>query len=160
MIVCCGVPLAPEVHNALQTNGVAVLTDPELCMRALGRIQRAATRDGEAPRDAESAALTCRAGPVLSVTIGQDREFGAVLALSASLPFGRRRRVVRALPVTTGDLQDAVLELEKLEGGLPAAADDIAAVVRGIVESHSSGTEARIHLMLEAGVLRRYDALD
>ncbi|MPZ46994.1 MAG: hypothetical protein GEV05_27245 [Betaproteobacteria bacterium] len=42
MIVCCGVPLEPAVHVKLREAGIAVLDDPQLCLRALGRIQRAA----------------------------------------------------------------------------------------------------------------------
>ena len=151
MVVCCGVPLAPEIHKALQSNGVAALTDPELCMRALARIQRAASHG------AESRAMTCDDGPVLGVAIEQDREFGEVLCISAATPFGRRRRVVRALPAATGDLRDAVLELAALEGGLPAAVHTIVATLREIVESHSPGTEARFDIAIEAGVLRRLE---
>ena len=120
-------------------------------MRALGRIQRAASHTaGEAPRNAVRGA-----GPMLSVTIEQDREFGEVLAVSAARSFGGRRRVVRALPAAVGDLRDAVLELAALESGLPAAASDIVATLREIVESHSPGTEARFDLAIEAGALRR-----
>lgn len=155
MVVCCGVPLAPEIHKALQSNGVAVLTDPELCMRALGRIRRAASHStGEAPRNAVRGA-----GPMLSVTIEQDREFGEVLAVSAATPFGRRRRVVRALPAAASDLRDAVLELAALEGGLPAGVEDVVAMLQAIVDSHAPGDETHVDLAIEAGVMRRYDAL-
>jgi Ligase-CoA domain len=44
VIVSCGVPIAPEIHSALREGGIAVLQDPELCLRALGRIQRSKRR--------------------------------------------------------------------------------------------------------------------
>ena len=118
-------------------------------MRALGRIQRAASHG------AESRAMTCDDGPVLGVEIEQDREFGEVLAISAATPFGRRRRVVRALPAAAGDLRDAVLELAALEGGLPARVEDVVAMLQAIVESHAPGDERHVELAIEAGVLQR-----
>lgn len=42
VIVSSGVALLPETEAALQQDGVPVLDDPELCMRALGAICRAA----------------------------------------------------------------------------------------------------------------------
>jgi len=159
MIVCCGVPLPPEIHAALQKNGVAVLTDPELCLRALSRIQRAVRRSAGAVATtvkAKELDISRTAAPMLTVAIEHDRDFGAIVALSAAAPFGRaRRRVVRALPVTPGDLHDAVYELSQLEGGLPAAADQIVATLQEIAQSQIANSEGRIDLAVEDGVLRR-----
>lgn len=155
LIVSCGVPIAPELHAALTENGVAVLDDPELCMRALGRIHRAISRASVAHPDAMPAAelvklQTARGAPVLSVAIEQDRDFGPVLALSAATSAGgARRRIVRVLPVTAGDLYDAVQELAVMEGGLPTAAEGIVAALQEIVQSHAPGSESRIDLTIE-----------
>lgn len=45
VIVSSGVALRPETEAALQQDGVPVLNDPELCMRALGAICRAGRAD-------------------------------------------------------------------------------------------------------------------
>jgi acyl-CoA synthetase (NDP forming) len=158
MIVCCGVPLPPEIHAALRKNGVAVLTDPELCLRALARIQRAMRPHMREAMPAKPAQLELAraSAPVLSVAIEHDRDFGDVIALSAATPFARAcRRVVRVLPVSLDDLHDAMHELAAIEGGLPASADDIAAALHAIVQSHTSGSAARIDLTVEDGLLRR-----
>ncbi len=164
LVVCCGVPLAPEVHSLLQDNGVAVLPDPELCLRALGRVRRAAHAVNSGPDAAmkmDTAELeeSTTGKPVLSVAIEQDRDFGAVLALSATPSFGHgtrrgHRRIVRVLPATALDLEDAVLELAAIEGGLPAAAGDIVAALYSLARLHA---EEKLHvdLTVENGVLRR-----
>jgi acyl-CoA synthetase (NDP forming) len=62
VIVSCGVPLEADVHDALLTGGIAVLQDPELCLRGLGKIQRAAGARPVAPtrRGAGEAVLDSR----------------------------------------------------------------------------------------------------
>lgn len=156
MIVCCGVPLAPEIHAALQANGVAVLTDPELCMRALGRVQRA--RHMNAGARASTRESGARDGAaVLTVAISQDREFGEVIALSAVSALPHPRRVVRALPASREDLHAAVLELQEMEGALPFAIDALAATLHSFVSAHVPGTEARIDVAVEGGAPKRPD---
>jgi acyl-CoA synthetase (NDP forming) len=164
LIVCCGVPLAPELHARLQQNGIAVLADPELCLRALARVQRAAYFRDIAPGaalkiDAEPLEVSRGGTPVLSLAIEQDRDFGAVLALSAVPSFGSRsHRIVRVLPATALDLEDAVLELAALHGGLPAEAEDIVAALYSFTRLHAGHRDAKggasIDLTVEAGVLR------
>jgi acyl-CoA synthetase (NDP forming) len=100
VIVSCGVPIAPEIRTALRDGGVAVLDDPELCLRALGRIVRAVDRG--TVRDAGAAPTK------ITATIEDDRDFGHVLALSAQ---HGPSRVVRALPAQRDDLCDALGEI-------------------------------------------------
>lgn len=165
LIVSCGVPIEPKLHAALLDNQVAVLTDPELCMRALGCILRAAAAPSEplegsisvAPRragralDTDVAAellgphgLQAAAGavPSLCIAIEEDRDFGPVLTVSA-LPaaWAESRRVVRALPASAGALRDAVQELAVNEGGLPASAAEIELALSGIVNLHAQQTD-------------------
>src|SRR5690606_39219870 len=45
LVVCTGVPLAESVHELLRENGVPVLLDPELCLRAIASVARAAADD-------------------------------------------------------------------------------------------------------------------
>ena len=161
MVVCCGVPLAPEMHERLQQHNIAVLADPELCLRALARIQRAAFVHGTALKiDAIDLEDSDGGKPILSVTIERDRDFGAVLSLSAAPTFGRpAQRIVRVLPATVLDLEDAVLELHRVQGGLPAAADDIVAALYSLTCLHADAVtiKASVHidLTVEGGVLRR-----
>jgi acyl-CoA synthetase (NDP forming) len=159
LVVCCGVPLTPEVHTLLQDNGVAVLPDPELCLRALGRVRRAAFKAGGAMKiDAIEMEDSLNGRPVLSVAIEQDRDFGFVLGLSAASAFGHKaQRVVRVLPATALDLEDAVLELAALEGGLPAAAEDMVAALYSLTRLHAEQT-LHVDLTVENGVLRRCSA--
>ena len=163
LVVCCGVPLTPEVHSLLQDNGVAVLPDPELCLRALGRVRRAAHAvSGAGDSQQIGAALhangleeSCNGRPVLNVALEHDRDFGFVLALSAASAFGRKaQRVVRVLPASAPDLEDAVLELAALEGGLPAAAEDIVAALHSLTRLHAEQAQ-HVDLTVENGVLRR-----
>ena len=156
MIVCCGVPLAPEMHERLQQHNIAVLADPELCLRALARIQRASFAPGAALKiDAVELEDSAGGKPVLTIAIEQDRDFGAVVSLSAAPTFGRpSERIVRVLPATALDLEDAVLELHHLHGGLPAATEDIVAALYSLTRLHAEGT-AHVDLSVEAGVLRR-----
>jgi acyl-CoA synthetase (NDP forming) len=155
MVVCCGVPLPPEIHAALQTNGVAVLTDPELCMRALGRIERAdsASPLEAAPQPAPTSGSRDPA-PVLTISIEHDREFGAVVGLSAASAFAAKRRIVRALPASAADLRDAVLELAAQEGALPAPVEAVVGMLSFIVTSHTADGDARLEVILEAGALK------
>lgn len=100
VIVSCGVPIAPEIRTALRDGGIAVLDEPELCLRALGRIVRVTAR-----RIAGSAAST---PPAITASIEHDLDFGHVLALSTSQGYPR---VVRALPATPDDLRDGLQEI-------------------------------------------------
>jgi hypothetical protein len=102
VIVSCGVPIAAEIHAALRDANIAVLDDPALCLRALGRIVRATGTPSQTVGCAGGAPLT------FSGTIETDRDFGSVLALSR--PYGGSR-VIRALPATLDDLRDALQEL-------------------------------------------------
>jgi acyl-CoA synthetase (NDP forming) len=103
VIVACGVPIAPEIHAALRDGGIPVLEDPELCLRALGRIARANGTRGVRRGAATPSGIT--AG------IDEDRDFGPVLALSTP---DSALRVIRALPASVDDVRDA---LEEIAGG-------------------------------------------
>lgn len=151
LVVCCGVPLAPETHALLLDNGIAVLPDPELCLRALASIRRAALPAGPALTIEPVELEASFSAPMLSVTLEQDRDFGDILSLSATPAFGiPQRRVVRALPVSTLDLEDAVRELAALEGGLPAAPEEIIAALYSLTRLHA-GQPLHIALTVEAG---------
>ncbi|GAA4322902.1 hypothetical protein GCM10023144_03320 [Pigmentiphaga soli] len=56
LIACSGVPLAEPLRERLRQGGVAVLLDPQLCMNALGGIERARGPQDEAGRDAQAGA--------------------------------------------------------------------------------------------------------
>lgn len=164
VIVSCGVPIAPELRTALQTNHVAVLDDPELTMRALARVNHSA----RAPEDTagayvsvpartanrtleirESAELLRKRGipeaaggvPLFAVTIEHDRDFGPVIGVSVLSALGRERRVVRALPASRGTLRDAVQELAANQGPLPAAAEEIQRALEALVALHAEHTD-------------------
>lgn len=155
LVVCCGVPLAPETHALLLDNGIAVLPDPELCLRALASVRRAAMRPGSALK-IDAVELEGSGGPgVINVALEHDRDFGDTIALSAVPAFGLPgRRVVRVLPATALDLEDAVLELAALEGGLPAATEELVAALYSLTRLHA-GTQAHVDLTVEAGRVRR-----
>jgi acetate---CoA ligase (ADP-forming) len=166
VIVSCSVPLEPDVHAALRAGGVPVLEDPELCLRALGRIRRAAaTRfphplplsrgergacfgplfplpSGEGSRVRESA----KGGDARSVhvAIQDDRDFGAVVALSVA---GSSRRVVRALPASAPELRDAVHELTWHDDTLRGSEAHIIESLTRIVEQAATGSTARIEIL-------------
>ena len=159
VIVSSGVPIAAEIEESLQDHKVAVLPDPELCMRAISAILRSrgvagiefagadfnslAVRGTGRLLDHTTAAaalaahgllVAAEARPALLVAIEEDRDFGAVLIVSAASPFvARARRVVRALPASSADLRDVVAELATVEGGLPASATVIVAALEAIV---------------------------
>jgi acyl-CoA synthetase (NDP forming) len=99
VIVACGVPIPPEIHEPLRAGGIPVLEDPALCLTAVGRIVRASRRN-----------VGCAAGAPLTITatIETDRDFGNVLALAAP---HARDRVIRALPAMEADLRDALNEI-------------------------------------------------
>jgi acyl-CoA synthetase (NDP forming) len=124
VIVSCGVPIAPEIRTALRDAGIGVLDDPELCLRALGRIVRATRR-----RFAQCAPGT---PVVITATIEHDRDFGSVLGLSTRYAHAR---VVRALPATQEDLRDALQEI----AGTPVAED----MVEQLGQFAASGTVGR-----------------
>ncbi|MGE5511403.1 MAG: acetate--CoA ligase family protein [Bacteroidota bacterium] len=147
VIVSSAVPLAQEVQDALLESGVAVMDDPELCLRALGAVHRAdfAVSVKAPPRDwngsgdlgvasAASAAdalagigvESTSAAATLRISVEQDEDFGPILTLSSVSVAGRsRRRAVRALPVVPEDIGDMVRDLEKAEGDLAAMSDSL-----------------------------------
>lgn len=135
LIVSCGVPLEPHIHDALRAGGIAVLADPALCLRALGKIARAAgTRfsscsdtdnayphpgarvprkrtasASDVPQRAPGEELRAPANDILvHATIEDDRDFGPVLTLVSGAAQGR---VVRALSASRDDLRTALNEL-------------------------------------------------
>jgi hypothetical protein len=114
MIVSCGVPIAAEIQAALRAGGIAVLDDPALCLRALGRIVRAGGRTVACAAGArgQGAGFIAGARSTVTATIETDRDFGRVLALSTPHV---RTRVVRALPATADDLRDALEEIAGIE---------------------------------------------
>lgn len=149
MVVCCGVPLAPEVHAVLAEHGIAVLLDPELCLRALARIvcrqaeeisavappvlpDRAAV--GREVQGEQAGALLARHGlatsatavPWLRVEVAQDRDFGPVV-MANWLPAYRvgTHRVVRALPASSADLLAIVDDLGQQLREWPAEPGEI-----------------------------------
>jgi len=174
VIVSSGVPIAAEIEKSLQDHKVAVLPDPELCMRAIAAILRSRGVAGIEFADADFNSLAVRgtgrlldhttaaaalaahglpvvaeARPALLIAIEEDRDFGAVLIVRAASPFvARARRVVRALPASSSDLRDVVAELATLEGGLPASATVIvaalAAIVRLYLETPEFGAAALV----------------
>ncbi len=164
MVVCCGVPLNADVHAALAEHGIAVLLDPELCMRALSRIARryvqdvepvpppaiaARAADGRVARGAQAGALLAGSGmaasetavPWLRVEIAQDRDFGAVI-MANWLPAYRvgSYRVVRALPASSADLLSIVdelgLQLQEWPADQLDVGDALASAVR-VYEQHA-----------------------
>lgn len=107
VLVSTGVPLSAEVEQALLEDHVAVLRDPELCMRALGAIHRAGPLeashatdwDGYPPRraaahpldDAAAHTLLARHGlaqgmaaTAFCLRVRQDPDFGPVLLISGA----------------------------------------------------------------------------
>jgi len=168
VIVSSGVPLAPAVEKSLSDAGVAVMDDPELCLRALGALHRAgfasnmpardwigpaenAGDNGQAMRLLEENRLeSAEALPVLRVTTEEDRDFGMILTLSPIFPSGiAGRRVVRALPAGARDMEDMAHDFAKSEGHLPAPAATIEwglATVARAGTSNSGGTEIAVDL--------------
>ncbi len=176
LIVCSGVPLVNEVHAVLRDSGIAVLLDPELCMRAIARIANAGQDENSIP---ELTVATCIAGPrvalvpqqmlelftaigiasssqarpLLRVETGLDADFGAVLAAcwQPALSAGHDR-IVRALPVQGQDLSSMVVDLGRQGADCPLNAvqvyDALRAVLR-INESHP-GME---HCLVDFGCL-------
>lgn len=158
MVVCCGVPLAPDVQAALSEHGIAVLLDPELCLRALARI---ACRPAEEPvpapplpeRTADARVLRGRqagellarhglevsasAAPWLRVEIARDRDFGPVI-MANWLPAYRvgTHRVVRALPATGADLLALVDDLGEQLQEWPAEPVDIEEALATVVRAY------------------------
>ena len=170
MVVCCGVPLAPDVHAALAEHGIAVLLDPELCLRALARFARRPaeepvpapalperTVEGRIVGGRQAGELLARHGlgvsaaavPWLRVEIARDRDFGPVV-MANWLPAYRvgTHRVVRALPASGADLLALVDDLGEQLQEWPAEPVDIeealATVVRAYEQSpgvHGLGVE-------------------
>ena len=147
LVVSCVVPVAPEIHTALQSNGIAVLPDPELCMRALACIQRASPIPPFAAASATppAAALPEQRGgvPVLLTSLWRDPDFGVVMAISAAsatLKDARHhpRHVIRVLPATAADWRDALRELSTLEGSLPATPEAIVAALCTLAAPHGA----------------------
>ena len=129
VIVSCGVPIAPEIRGALSDGGIAVLDDPELCLRGLGRIVGCANGP---PAGGPLAHPT----KTIRVSIDDDRDFGLVLALDA----GMGARVVRALPASSRDLHDAVEEI----GAPPSAA--LVEELQNFAAATAPGAEATLEV--------------
>jgi hypothetical protein len=150
VVVSCGVPLEREVHESLRAGGIAVLEDPELCLRALGCIQRAAVSERIAPGRAQG----IQARPDLRgrgnddrihAIIENDREFGPVLVLRL---LGAQSRVVRALPASADDLSDAVREIAAAEGRRCDSTERIVASLQKLGASTPPGADAHIDVTL------------
>jgi acyl-CoA synthetase (NDP forming) len=172
VIVSCEVQIAADLQESFQANGVTVLDDPALSMRALAQIVKAArsrapgfdapaelpSRTGQSVMsDADAAAtllghgftaLTGRA-PVMHAGVDIDREFGPVVSASALACTGASlQRVVRALPVTREALHDAARELTSNEPGLQAYAEDVERSMIAVTEIYSMRTDlARIGVL-------------
>ncbi|MDX3906599.1 MAG: CoA-binding protein [Pigmentiphaga sp.] len=165
VVVCCGVPLAPDVHAALAGHGIAVLLDPELCMRALARIACRPPEEldpvpppplagragaGSIVRGGQAGELLARHGlsassaavPWLRVEIGQDRDFGPVV-MANWLPAYRvgAHRVVRALPASHADLLALVDDLGQQLQEWPAEPVDIEDALSTAVRVFEQHTE-------------------
>jgi acyl-CoA synthetase (NDP forming) len=187
VVVSCGVPPEPAVCARLRDAGIAVLDDPQLCLRALGRIQRAASGSdaaGFAAADPSLPAGEGRAGrdhvadkmvswrrahprrasnasehssgntttpplpassrepsnPSVHAAIEDNRDFGPVLTL-----FGdrSRSRIVRALPLTSEELRDAVHELAA-DGHPGLCVDALVSSLQTLVESARPGAELHV----------------
>ncbi|MGH8811075.1 MAG: CoA-binding protein [Advenella sp.] len=136
LIACSGVPLTAEVAKALHEGGVATVTDPELCMRAIARIANVREEDSPTPKRftvAETEESTIRplalpqasallqrltiststkAKALLRVEAWSDPDFGLVMGASwqPALSIGRSR-VVRALPLQGTSLSSMVTDL-------------------------------------------------
>lgn len=165
VIACSGVPLANEVHDALRNGGIAVLPDPELCLRALARIANARANDDsirEHPvpkyiiEDRETAAtrpctmahfsnqgisVSSHAQPFLRVETQNDADFGAVLAVSWQPSCGvGYDKIVRALPVQEHDLYAIAADLQRQGTDRPLSAAQVYDAMRAlspITEEHS-----------------------
>jgi acyl-CoA synthetase (NDP forming) len=176
VIVSCGVALERQVHEALRAGGIAVLEDPELCLRALGRIQRAAgASDASGVKAQTDEALLnsrLRENDVTDVASAQagaqgkhnDLEIrvrgnhGRVHAsiendrdfgsILALRKVGANRRVVRALPASTPDLRDAVPELAAGDRALGSSTDRIVARLQEWIAASPAGVEASVDLCL------------
>ncbi len=173
LVVSCVVPVAPEIHAALQSSGIAVLPDPELCMRALACIQRASAIPAFTAHSATTpaSALPEHAGgvPVLLTSIRNDPDFGIVMAISVASPLfndahSHPRHIIRVLPATAADWHDALCELAALEGALPATPEAIVPALLAIeaaYDAHPDSAEANtglnvnVSLCLNAGQLQR-----
>jgi acyl-CoA synthetase (NDP forming) len=175
VIVSSGVPLSQDVQSALRESRVAVMDDPELCLRALGAVHRAGfaagasarARDWSAaagpggdthPADAV-AALAARGfqvseqgAPVLRVASAWDADFGPIVTLSAVAASGAAgRRIVRALPATADDAADMVRDLAKVAGTLTAAPGAIEQAL-GAVADASMPKDGMARLVVDLGL--------
>jgi hypothetical protein len=140
VIVSCGVAPDPEVHAALRAAGIPVLDDPELCLRAMGRIVRAQAATHDAPPDAGDAP-----SDTIYAAIEHDRDFGRVLVLRAS---ATGPRVVRALPASREALHDAVRELVDADGMAFPALAPLVGLVHDWVAAAPAEAEAHVELTL------------
>jgi acyl-CoA synthetase (NDP forming) len=114
VLVSCGVPLAPEIAQALRAGGIGVLEDPALCLRALACIVRAQS----AP--AAPAATQAAVAANVRLTVEEDRDFGPIVALASAQGSAR---AVRALPASRADLADALAELAACDS-TPSTVDE------------------------------------
>jgi acetate---CoA ligase (ADP-forming) len=115
VLVSCVVPMPAEVEAALRQDGVPVLDDPDLCMRALGAILAAGPLDRPAtdwdalppPRPASATPAPAETPPKLHAAINQDPDFGPVLILRR----GATPRAVCVLPATRAALAEALRQV-------------------------------------------------
>jgi acyl-CoA synthetase (NDP forming) len=130
VLVSTGVPLSAEVEQALLEDHVAVLQNPDLCMRALGAIHRAGPLDAShaadwsaypgrsaAPRSLDPGAADALLAryhlppgsgvAAYRVCVEQDKDFGPVLQVSAAGDRGGQGapRAVCILPASDEDLR-------------------------------------------------------
>ena len=165
LIACSGVPLVNEVHEALRDGGIAVLADPELCMRAIARIANVGEDESSIPEqtaatyatDAQIALVpqrmlelftsigistSAQVRPLLRVETERDADFGAVLAASwqPSLSAGHDR-IVRALPVQGQDLSSMVADLQRQGPDCPLNAVQVYDAMRAVLRINESHPE-------------------
>jgi hypothetical protein len=146
MVVSCGVPIAPEIHAALREGGIAVLDDPELCLRALGRVVVGCA--DSAPAGGPSAHPTSN----VRVAVEHDRDFGDIVTLTAP---DRAGRVVRALPASDDDLRDALHAIarsgQRRDEAIPERpSEQVVRDLRRFIASAAPGAETQLDLVEEA----------
>ena len=160
VIVSCGVAPDPAAQAALREAGIAVLDDPELCLRALGRIVRAMAGSAGAEAEARSAddgfalanagaradtrRLPAPDDDTIHAAIENDRDFGPVLALQVR----GAGRAVRALPASAAVLHDALSELAAAGGAERGAFAHAAGLLQEWIDAVPAGAAVSIELSL------------
>ena len=178
LIVCTGVPPAPELEEKLRDDGITVVHEPELCARALGAIHRADAATSTVARDwlayakrdlaetpspgEETKALLARYGissveadtgvTEVVISIVQDVDFGPLLVMEDTL---RDRRSIRALPLSPEDLAAAGSEVTVRA---PAAVAEVAEVMLSLYEQSKTIAAVSVGLRYRSGVPTVVDA--